>query len=693
METEYYYSLCITIKWENGYYELLRFADILMSEENKGVRERRLLPYTDDSNKPFVSTIKMDPKKAEENELGVWKWWQNEGNQKTQSESYTKLEIYELLFPETVSPEIIEEYTMPISSLLRKLVEGFEIRPKQQFPLLYTIAWSSEEYWCVEITKSTIILTDTKIKIPIKTQLNFYRILKSDCISSSECLQKIKRRKSKQSLSTSVQNRVVYNKTRLPREPDLNLIVQGIDAYLDEFLNSLKNSVKYTPDRISLISDFLKSECGNTESFVKFIQKYYNPNGNTQLVDLFAQWYSERGEILNKYFSEKNQGSSFLQDMIENIPEMRERYTVHLLKNLEDERKQISHEIQNLKKQKEELIHSIKLDESEKKKLETLISKMRDDNDKLTRDLFQKIENIKEILYTLGVQPRSVLNQDQRDIYHISPSQLLEWDLDEPEELLTHKDVADLLCDNLLEIGIGDKHNVTNSIGYLITSTYLMHFPLLLIGKNSKKVAEVVAYFFTGQLPELIVLKTGYENYQELKQILQKSTAPYVILGNTVASAEEYTYFHLHEEFPKKHFIYTLEFAATLSLLPLETITRFLVLNTDLYVEIPKGGKLVSGILDLSETPEKIDSTYISGKLHKLLNGSGLPKEYFLTRAALLHSVTSSRDDMGQSLHYLYPELKSIGEIYPFPEKFLETLDMGEPEQKKLKAYLFQEEE
>ncbi len=77
---EFYYSLCVTICYKNGYTELLRLADIIISKENSGKTGRRFLPFDNTSDLPYVKKISMDKNQANPNELCIWEWYPQQQN-------------------------------------------------------------------------------------------------------------------------------------------------------------------------------------------------------------------------------------------------------------------------------------------------------------------------------------------------------------------------------------------------------------------------------------------------------------------------------------------------------------------------------------------------------------------------------------------------------------------------------------
>ncbi|MDV0443610.1 hypothetical protein [Methanorbis rubei] len=687
MEENTYYSLCITVetknqKTGNSYWKLLRIADLPMNEENKGSKQKTFLPYGPESDVPQHPELSMAPNNARPNELRIWEWW-IEG-EKIFSEPSNET-FYELIFPENIGPENISTNKLPVPSILDKLLNGLPRSGEQLNPFLFVISWSNEEYICIEITKenSRYISQENIVKIPEGTIVKLYRISAADCIDSLNISQSFERKQKNQTVSPITRRRI-YKRIRL-RDSLAELKVQSFDKCLAEYLNQALFASKYTAGQKQIITNFFISETNTDDSFPVFLQRYYNySETSSELTDLFVKWYNERRATLDEFASTGNKMEKFLTALVEGTPELRKKYCDYIQKDLIEEKMKISKEIEILETEKLQLLQNIELSREQMRVLEEKETKLNEHNTKISSEIFNKLDAFREMLTLLGHTETKItpsLSNVQRDVpgLTLKTSLLSQNDDKEIENLTSCEESVGHLCDNLEEIGITSSTNNATDISHLVVGSHLSHLPILVIGSQARKAAEIISYSLTAEIPETICLSAGFSDYTSLNHVIRDITTEYVILDNVVGSTEEYCYLHLSEEFPEKRFIYTLEFVETLALMPMGIYGHFLIINTEKYLQYPSHAPIIlpgqTNCQDfITDKDDKIIQKKLQSELGKLLQGSLLPQRYLVTRLGILQNITATMDDVDKSIEMLLAELVDIGNFRPYPEEYIDML-------------------
>ena len=363
MDTEgAYYSLCVTICNKNGYTELLRLADIIISTENSGKTGRKFYPLVNTSYLPHVKKISMDKKEAKPNELCIWEWYLQQQNPDKQQSYRSHLTFYELVFLNnlnlnnglTINP-------LPIWDLFDTLLDGFTAQLQFSKSFLLVINQTETEYICLDITDSSYSFDGSKIKIHENTLLKEYKISKSDVIDTNEYVPNLG--DSKYSLEPTLQRRIIYKRIDIWIKPVATLPLKRFNTHLAGYLEQVVTRLPRLTGDKTVIETFIKSVTEDVKpnsDLMTFFGEYYSKPNEDSLAPTLEK-YSQLESVFTSYLKRKSTDEKFLKFIVEHLPSLREKYLQILTEEyLEEEKQKMMHLLTPFQTQIEELNSSLK---------------------------------------------------------------------------------------------------------------------------------------------------------------------------------------------------------------------------------------------------------------------------------------------------------------------------------------------
>lgn len=695
---EFYYSLCVTICYKNGYTELLRLADIIISKENSGKTGRRFLPFDNTSDLPYVKKISMDKNQANPNELCIWEWYpqqQNPDKQQSYRSRSHKI-FYELVFLNnldlnnglTINP-------LPIWDLFDTLLDGFIVPLQYSKSFLLVINQTETEYICLDIIESSYSCDASKIKIREDTLLKEYKILKSDVIDTNEYVPNLG--DFKYSIEPAFQRRIIYKRRDIWIDPVATLPLKRFNTHLAGYLEQVGTRLPYRTEDKTVIEAFIKSVTEDVKpdsDLMTFFENYYSQPKEDSLVLILGK-YSKLELIFTSYLKRKSTDEIFLKFIVEHLPSLREKYIQILTEGYLDEEKQkILNQLVPLQMQIEKLNNDINEKNALKEELDAKITlltnslmelivqikeseRYRQELDELLNGnrtgLLQELINLKKVLQLSETTYETSSQNTNASVLTLRYGYRLENE--EATEITDLSCMYSLLQENLPEQG-ADNPDLAD-ISKFISALYLCHFPLLCVGTSACDVAHIISISLNNQLPDTICVPTGYNDYYSLLSTIKSLKSDIVVLENVVGYCDEYCYTHLAEDIPEKYIIFLVEYEETLKLLPKGIYAHMGLINCDeLFIaqlineESPYPGKITCSI---SLSPNIATRRELFSKISKLTRHSPVSTGYINSRVKVLQAITHE-DNIAEVLKAIYTELKSIIGIYGLSEEYRDEL-------------------
>ena len=679
---ETYYSLCVTICHKNSYTELLRLADISISNENSGKTGDRLLPFENTSDLPDVKTISMDKRKANPNELCIWEWemWlDNPGNSDKQYSERSYMTFYELVFLNNLNLNNgVTVNPLPLWDLFDTLLDGFIVPPQYSKSFLLVINQTETEYICLDIAESSYSCDGDKIKIHENTHLKEYKIPKSDVIDTNEYVPNFGAYK--YSLDPTLQRRIIYKRRTVWVNPVATLSLKRFNTHLAKYLGQILTRLSGQDKEV--IEAFIKSVTENVKpdsDLMTFFGEYY-PQSNK---DSFASTIGKYGQlesVFTSYLKQTSTDEKFLEFIVEHLPSLREKYLQILIDDyLEQEKQKLQYQLTPLKTQIEELNTELKEKNIRKEELEAEITSSMDSQTKLLAQineskqlkheldellngkrtgLLQELTTLKKILQ-FGETTFETSSQNTKASYlAIRPGQSMEYENEEPAEEITRlSEMYSLLQENLPEQGVDTPD--LSELSKFISASYLCHLPLLCVGTSADDMARIISISLNNQFPDTVCVPTGYNNYSSLLSTIRNLKSDIVVLENVVGYCDEYCYTHLTEDIPDKYIIFLVEYEETLKLLPKGIYAHMGLIQCDKFFitqlmsdERPYPGKITGSI---SSSPDIATRRELLGKLSKLTRSSAVSTGYVNSRVKVLQAITQDGDNIAEGTQgYLY---------------------------------------
>jgi len=359
------------------------------------------------------------------------------------------------------------------------------------------------------------------------------------------------------------------------------------------------------------------------------------------LSDLIELKYNEYDEIANAKWNEIN-------------------------KKLVQDKRNIEEQIGDLKIKKEETIEEINSLDTMKCDLENKMTSIEDRAGGF-------MNNMQEVLYTIGFkQVNTKPNNEESSIYKI-PSKVLEV-----EKIAIDKRTyfIDDLTTNLEACGIDSEYAF--DLAQYIYATFANKMSLLLVGYNTRKIADAISYIINSESCELITLPLGYNNCNELISTVNTSSSRVVIIENAVDNISESVYIPLIKQNTDKLLIFSMESTENINLLPKSILNYMMMVDIDILLNYESNSELQSGVVNQDIFNVEIDGSSKSSNLRhikgldnviELNNASKLRIAEIMSIIDNLDSQNSMYDILLFSINMLCKCSNKIEELKKFIEK------------------------
>lgn len=179
------------------------------------------------------------------------------------------------------------------------------------------------------------------------------------------------------------------------------------------------------------------------------------------------------------------------------------------------------------------------------------------------------------------------------------------------------EDFIEDLSDNLEIIGIEKEY--CNYVAEYIYSILASNMNILLVGYNSRKIADSISALVNSSKAEIINLPMGYSDITYIENIIQNTNSKVILFENVVDNISENVYLPILKDNKDKHLIFSVESSENLDLIPKHILNYMIVLDFEKILSFEKNEELVYSLTD--EKVFNIDLEQKNRKKHiKFLN-------------------------------------------------------------------------
>lgn len=281
------------------------------------------------------------------------------------------------------------------------------------------------------------------------------------------------------------------------------------------------------------------------------------------------------------------------------------------------EKENIVSSIENLKAGKEKIIEEINILFNKKNELENNIVLF----ENKTGDI---VNNIRFILNTIGIN-----NDNNKSKLYKIPSVKLEIEL---EEINDKSDFIEYLTTNLGICGISNEYSF--DLAQYIYATFTCKRNLLLVGYNTRKIADAISYIISGAKAEMLTLPLGYNDCNELTETVNSSKSRVILIENAVDNISESVYTPLIKQNNDKFLVFSMESSEHISLIPKSILNYMMLVDLDIISSYESDSELLlGGVTNPDIFDVEID---LSSKSTNLRHISGLNRTIELSNVAKL---------------------------------------------------------
>jgi hypothetical protein len=400
----------------------------------------------------------------------------------------------------------------------------------------------------------------------------------------------------------------------------------------------------------------LTNENESLKGALENIKKEYMNKDNQikKLTDLLDKKYDEFHKIVREKWVENN-------------------------KELTQQNEKIKASIESLKSDRDKILKETEALNALKGDLEEKISFVEGSAGKF-------LSNIKEVFSVLGIE-KSNEKSSGSNLYRIS-SQVLEAEVEDIENV---EYFIDDLSTNLNICGINNEY--TFDLAQYIYATFANKMSLLLVGYNTRKVANAISYITAGIEADIISLPLGYNDYIELIGMVKDSQSKIILIENAVDTVSENVYMPLIKENQDKLLIFSMESSENISLIPKSVFNYMVMVDLDLLLGFESNDEMLKGLTNIREFDTSIDASLKSSNLRtlnklesviKLSNSHKLKIAEIMSIIQCLKSENSLYDVL---LFYISLLCKSSSKLDELTE-FIDSQEFNATAYKMLKAVL-----
>lgn len=630
------HSLCLTVNnLNNKSMYLLRIADYVngsfvpFSGSQADFSDKKNLPYA-------VPTISVAPHETKVGELCVWEWEPRENEPNKQKSYKTKIPFWCLILPPETNFEVWDK-----SDALELLRRGFTVPENLPDSFLLKVWESPLNYRVVYLLKKDLRIFERKAKVSENVDtVKCFLISKNDFIIVDDGI--------KVTLQKNQTSTVFYKFAELPEDFEV-LPIKTFGEQLALFFNSYAKLHNASRKERNTAKELLMDFINNKDEIIDFFTKLGYYDGK------IAEKIEELKTVINAFLTENNCADQVLSAMVENIANLREKYTQYIreewLSEKDEECIRIETDLENKARELEKVRSEYARVCEEKHLIEQTVAHLSDKRIELEKQIseFQKAfetkiigarEEIAGFLAEVAVYQGAVgvTNSSDALIYR-SVAELKNDQSDEIEEI---NDLLYVLEENLQKAGVMTQYK--EIAAQYAACSVLSGRPLLIFGCNARAFANALSATVCAFSADILTLPVSFKNIGELKIAIDKSKSDIVLIENAVLGCDENIYLPLVKERNKKLLLFSVDFEENISLLP-KSIFHFMnlidldVISEEIKEENYKFGQTINK-LSLPRVPD--DKLYHYKRILKELSKFGhLTPTYIQQRTKYLSMFDS----------------------------------------------------
>lgn len=250
---------------------------------------------------------------------------------------------------------------------------------------------------------------------------------------------------------------------------------------------------------------------------------------------------------------------------------------------LEEEKKLKQNNLKELEKIEEELKNEIRLLNLEKTDIENSVNNVKEEGGLLINSIEKIINKVRK--------NDTEFKENKLELYrkhnYTNKSDIV------IEEL---EDFIEYLSDNLEIIGINKEY--CNYVAEYIYSILASNMNILLVGYNSRKIADSISALVNTSKAEIINLPMGYNDIKYIENVIQNTNSKVILFENVVDNISENVYLPILKDNKDKHLLFSVESSYNLDLIPKHILNYMIVLDVEKISSFEKNEELIYSLTD-----------------------------------------------------------------------------------------------
>ncbi|MEK3984255.1 hypothetical protein MHB77_12735 [Paenibacillus sp. FSL K6-3166] len=193
------------------------------------------------------------------------------------------------------------------------------------------------------------------------------------------------------------------------------------------------------------------------------------------------------------------------------------------------------------------------------------------------------IQNIQSLLKKIGFKNEVPILESRLLIRNSGSNKVA-------EEVTSDKSYfIDDLAINLNLCGI--RNDYTNDLSHFIYASISRKLSLLVVGYNSRGVADALSFLIEGSEAEIITLPPGYDNSREIMTTISNSTSKVILIENAIDNTFESVYLPLLKNEMDHILLFSLDSSENISLLPKSFMDYMMLIDLDSIIGLAASGE------------------------------------------------------------------------------------------------------
>lgn len=277
------------------------------------------------------------------------------------------------------------------------------------------------------------------------------------------------------------------------------------------------------------------------------------------------------------------------------IPQIESKWNT-LNAELLNQQANLKHTIRILEGHKNNLTLEVEKLDYKRSELERLILSYEENGEKV-------ISNIKDLMSKFGYDSTNMRSKNRVHFIAGNKSQV---DI----ETVDRFDFIEDLSDNLNISGVQDIY--INDMARYLYAIFVSGMSPLLIGYNTRKIANAISNLFNGSNADIISLPPGFDDMNELNQVVNSSMSKVLLIENAVDNISDYIYLPLLKQNNDRFILFSMESSEHLNLISQSIFNYMVPIDVDSILQYVKNpGGLIKTNTDITVFNYTIDENLV----------------------------------------------------------------------------------